>query len=455
MIGRKFNDPIIQNEKSRWPFNLSGDSNYNFIKIHIDDKLFAPEDISGFVLKKLKTNAEQKLETQITDAVITVPAYFNDSQRHATMKAAARAGLNVLRLISEPSAAALAYGLDKYYQKTRTVLIYDLGGGTFDVSILKIGEGHFKTLSTAGDTHLCGQDFDNRLLDHLIQKFRIDFDVDLNSYSDEADKRRKDKSKRKLRESCQKAKHRLSDADSYQIGIESFYKEIDYIQLVTRQEFENLNDDLFKITEKCVNDALNGANMTHDQIDDVVLVGGSTRIPKIQTMIKGSFKNSTIVKTINVDEAVATGAAIEAAKIAKLTPEDFRVVEVTPFSLGLRTFVSTTGEDDYFKKFIKRNTSIPVSVTHGRKTVSDNQTAVCFEIFEGEHHLCKDNNLLGEFTIKGVPPLPRGQAKVDATFAIDGNGILKVTAVDRQTGQEKSIEINYGKGRLAGVETRL
>jgi molecular chaperone DnaK (HSP70) len=455
MIGRKFNDAIVQKEKNRWPFHLSGDGSYNYIKIHIDDKIYDPEDISGFVLKKLKTNAEQKLETKINDAVITVPAYFNDSQRNATMKAAARAGLNVLRLISEPSAAALAYGLDKYYQKTRTVLIYDLGGGTFDVSILKIGEGHFQTLSTAGDTHLGGQDFDNRLLDHLIQKFRTDFGVDLNSYSDEADKRRKDKSKRKLRESCQKAKHRLSDADSYQIGIESFYKDIDYIQLVTRQAFENLNESLFKITEKSVKDALNGANLTHNQIDDVVLVGGSTRIPKIQEMIKDSFPNSSIIKTINVDEAVATGAAIEAAKIAKLTPEKFRVVEVTPFSLGLRSFVSETGEHDYFKKFIDRNTSIPVSVSQKRYTVSDYQTKLTFEIFEGEHHLCKDNNLLGEFTIKGVPPLRAGRAKVDVTFAIDGNGILKVTAIDRQTGQEKSIKINYGKGRLAGVETRL
>jgi molecular chaperone DnaK (HSP70) len=279
--------------------------------------------------------------------------------------------------------------------------------------------------------------------------------VDLNSYNDEADKRRKDKSKRKLKEDCQEAKHQLSDADSYQIGIESFYKDIDYIQLVTRQMFENLNQDLFNITKKCVRNALDGARLTHNQIDDVVLVGGSTRICKIQTMIKDSFPNSSIVKTINVDEAVATGAAIEAAKIAKLTPEKFRVVEVTPFSLGLNTFVSETGEDGVFSKFIDRNTPIPVSVTQPRKTIYDNQTEALFEIFEGEHHYCKDNNSLGKFTIEGIPRLPKGLAKFDATFAIDGNGILKVTAVDRQTGQEKSIEINYGKGRLAGVETRL
>ncbi len=419
-----------------------------YIKINVGHKHYAPEEISSFVLKKLKTNAEQKLETEITDAVITVPAYFNDSQRNATMKAAARAGLNVLRLISEPSAAALAYGLDKHYREARTVLIYDLGGGTFDVSILKIGEGHFQTLSTVGDTHLGGQDFDNRLFDHLVQKFRTDFDVDLNSHSDEADKRRKDKAKRKLKEKCQQAKHILSDSDSYQIGIESFYKEIDYMQFVTRQMFESLNQKLFEITMKCVKDALDGAGLTYNHIDDIVLVGGSTRIPKVQEMIKESFKNSTIVKRINVDEAVAIGAAIEAAKIAKITPENFRVTEVTPFSLGVETRSGMSF-------IINRFTSIPAVSKKFYTTTQDNQESVEILVYEGENESCKDNNLLGEFMISGIPKMRAGKPKIEVTFTIDGNGILKVTAVDKVTGQGKSIIINYGKGRLAGVETRL
>jgi molecular chaperone DnaK (HSP70) len=452
MIGRKFNDPVIQNE-NRWPFKLVDDK--NSIKINIKNKLFSPEEISGFILKQLKKNAEQKLEKAIEDAVITVPAYFNDSQRNATMKAAAKAGLNVLRLISEPSAAALSYGLDKYYQEARTILIYDLGGGTFDVSILKIGEGHFQTLSTSGDTHLGGQDFDNRLFDHLVQKFRTDHNVDLDTHNDEADKRRKDKAKRKLKEKCQQAKHSLSHSDSYQIGIESFYKEIDYMQFVTRQMFENLNMSFFEITKKCVKDALNGAHLTHNQIDDIVLVGGSTRIPKIQEMIRNSFPNSQIIKTINVDEAVAIGAAIEAAKIAKLTPENFRVTEVTPFSLGLRVIDVRSRLDDYFSKFIERNTPIPITNCKMIKTSKDYQTSIRCAVYEGENEFCKDNNFLGEFSILGLIPLPAGQVKFDATFTIDGNGILKVTAVDQESGQEKSIEINYGKGRLAGVETPL
>jgi heat shock protein 1/8 len=456
MIGRKFNDPIVQNEKNRWPFKLIDDD--NSIKINIGEKLYAPEDISGFVLKKLKENAQQKLRVPIKDAVITVPAYFNDSQRKATMKAAAKAGLNVLRLISEPSAAALAYGLDKYYRTTKTVLIYDLGGGTFDVSILKIGDGHFQTLSTAGDTHLGGQDFDNRLFDHLIQKFRIDHNVDLNVYNDEADKKRKEKAKRKLKENCQKAKHSLSDSDSYQIGIESFYKEIDYIQMVTRQMFENLNHDLFEITKKCVKDALLGANLTHNQIDETVLVGGSTRIPMIQKMIADFFKNSKLINTINVDEAVAIGAAIEAAKIIKITPENFRVTEVTPFSLGIAIastcIFNKRSVEGVFCKVIERNTPIPVKKTSVFSNQA-NQTNVTFEIFEGENEYCKDNNLLEKFSIGGIPPMPQSHLKFEVAFTIDENGILKVTAVDKQSGQVKSIAINYGKGRLAGVETRL
>jgi molecular chaperone DnaK (HSP70) len=368
------------------------------------------------------------------------------------VEAAVKAGLNVLRLISEPSAAALAYGLDKHCEESRTVLIYDLGGGTFDVSIMKIGEGHFQTISTSGNTHLGGQDFDNRSFDHLIQKFRTEHNIDLNSHSDEADKRRKDKAKRKLMESCQKAKHHLSDSDSYQIAIESFYKDIDFMQLVTRQMFEDINQDLFDILTKRVKDALKGAKLTPNQIDDIVLAGGSTKIPKIQEMIRESFRNSKIINTINVDEAVAIGAAIEAAKIVRILPENFRVTEVTPFSLGIQSYFN--GNDDIFEMVIERNTPIPVKCTEIFETSYDFQTAIHFPVYEGEHEHCKNNQFLGEFSISGLIPLQAGQVKFDVTFAIDKNGILKVSAVDKQSGQAKSIQIKFSKSRLAGVETR-
>jgi molecular chaperone DnaK (HSP70) len=448
MIGRKFDDPAMQNEKSRWPFKLMNDN--NAIKISVLDRLYAPEDISAMVLKKLKENAENKLEKKIRDAVITVPAYFNDSQRQATMKAAAKAELNVLRLISEPSAAALSYGLDKYYQNKRTVLIYDLGGGTFDVSILKIGEGHFRTLSTSGDTHLGGQDFDNRLFDYLVKKFQQDFNVNLMDYQDEADKKRKQKSQRKLHEKCQQAKHKLSDTDQVRISIETFFRDIDYQQVVTRKEFEDLNQDLFQITKKCIKEALDGARLSHDDINDIVLVGGSTKILKIQEMIRDSFKKSEIIKTINVDEAVAVGACLEASKIAKINASSYRVTEVTPFSLGIKT----RDEEDIFTKVVDRYSTIPVSKSKIIQTLYDNQTSVHFPVYEGENPHCKDNNYLGEFKIRDVLPLPAGQAKFNVTFSIDSNGILKVTAVDMQNGNEASIDINYGKGRLAGIETR-
>jgi molecular chaperone DnaK (HSP70) len=448
MIGRKFDDPAMQNEKSRWPFKLMNDN--NAIKISVLDRLYAPEDISAMVLKKLKENAENKLEKKIRDAVITVPAYFNDSQRQATMKAAAKAELNVLRLISEPSAAALSYGLDKYYQNKRAVLIYDLGGGTFDVSILKIGEGHFRTLSTSGDTHLGGQDFDNRLFDYLVKKFQQDFNVNLMDYQDEADKKRKQKSQRKLHEKCQQAKHKLSDTDQVRISIETFFRDIDYQQVVTRKEFEDLNQDLFQITKKCIKEALDGARLSHDDINDIVLVGGSTKILKIQEMIRDSFKKSEIIKTINVDEAVAVGACLEASKIAKINASSYRVTEVTPFSLGIKT----RDEEDIFTKVVDRYSTIPVSKSKIIQTLYDNQTSVHFPVYEGENPHCKDNNYLGEFKIRDVLPLPAGQAKFNVTFSIDSNGILKVTAVDMQNGNEASIDINYGKGRLAGIETR-
>jgi molecular chaperone DnaK (HSP70) len=444
MIGRRFDDPVIQEEKSRWLFKLIDDDNN--VKVSVNNQLYAPEDISAMVLKKLKENAEKLLDKNIKDAVITVPAYFNDAQRQATMKAADKAGLNVLRLIHEPSAAALAYGLDKYYKTKRTVLIYDLGGGTFDVSILKIGEGHFQTLSTSGDTHLGGQDFDNRLFDHFVKKVQEDCKENLMEYGGEADKEKKQKSQRKLREKCQQAKHKLSDVEEVKITIESLYKDIDYKLIVTRKEFEDLNQDLFETTRKCIKEALDGAKLSYDDIEDIVLVGGSTKIPKIQQMVRDSFKNSQIIKTINVDEAVAVGACIEASKIAKITPENFRVTEVTPFSLG-----TSVGLEDLFSRIIDRYSPVPITNSKIYGTLHDNQTSVKVNVYEGENRCCKDNHFLGEFTIT-VLPLPAGEVKLQYTFAIDANGILKVTAVDKQTGNQKSIDINYGKGRLAGIE---
>lgn len=466
MIGRRFDDPVVQSEIPRWPFLVLEDQ--NFIKINVLSKLYLPEDISSLILKELKKNAELYLDTVVKDVVIAIPAYFNDAQRKATLKAAAKARLNVritirvhltctlylifilevLRLISEPSAAALAYGLDKYYRGKRTIMIYDLGGGTFDVSILKIGDGHFQTLATTGDTHLGGQDFDNRLFDHLVQKFKTDFSVDLNVYNDDADKKRKEKAKRKLKEKCQAAKHQLSGADRVQIAIESFYRDLDYIEIVNRKLFEDLNRDLFEITMKCVEEAMTGAKLEPDNIDDIILVGGSTKIPIIQEIIKKSFKKSKIVKTINSDEAVAVGAALEAARIAKLTPENFRVSEVTPFSLGIKLY------NDKFRKVIDRFSATPITKSHVFRTSEDYQTSAQFLVFEGENQLCVENNLIGNFVIEDVPALPEGEAEFFVTFNIDQNGVLTVTGRDVQTGNQKSIKIEYGKCTLSGVETR-
>jgi heat shock protein 1/8 len=449
MIGRRFDDAVIQKEKIHWPFKLIDDDNN--LKICVNDRAYAPEDISAMILKKLKENAEDTLEkTLVKDAVITVPAYFNDAQRQATLKAADKAGLNVLRLISEPSAAALAYGLDKYYKSKRTVLVYDLGGGTFDVSILKIGEGLFETLSTSGDSHLGGQDFDNRLFDHFVKKFQQDHKVNLLDYQGEADKERKQKSQRKLREKCQQAKHKLSEKQQATLPIESLYRDTNFKLFVTRKEFEDLNQDLFETTRRSIIEALDGARLSYDDIEEVVLVGGSTKIPKIQQMIRDSFKKSKITKTINVDEAVAMGACIQASKIAKIIPENFRVTEVTPFSLG-----TSVRDEHLFSKIIDRHSAIPVTKTKIYWTLHNNQTSVLVDVYEGEHQYCKDNHLLGKFTITDVPPLPAGEAKFDVTFEIDENGILKVTAVDKQTGNQKSIDINYRKGTLAGIETPI
>jgi molecular chaperone DnaK (HSP70) len=447
ILGRKLEDPEIQSEIPRWPFKLLEVN--DTIKISVQDKLYDPEDISALVLKNLKENAEQTLEKPISDAVITVPAYFNNAQRNATMKAAARAGINLLRLISEPSAAALAYGLDKYYREKRTILIFDLGGGTLDVSILEIGEGHFRTLSTSGDTHLGGQDFDNRLFDHLMRKFKHDHEIDLMVYQNEGEKKKKEKAQRKLRDECQQAKHTLSRADHVEVAIEDFYGDIDLIYDLTRQQFENLNVDLFKLVMKCVQEALDGARLLPDNVDEIVLVGGSTRIPKIQEMIRGLFKKSQIVKTINVDECVAVGAALEAAKIAKIIPENFSVTEVTPFSLGIESKFERV-----FSKVVDRFTTIPFSKSQKFSTNCDNQTQVKFPVYEGENEFVKDNHFLGIFKIYDVTPMPAGEAKFKVTFKIDLNGILKVSAIDLQTGNQASVEIEYGKGRLAGVETQ-
>jgi molecular chaperone DnaK (HSP70) len=281
-----------------------------------------------------------------------------------------------------------------------------------------------------------------------VKKIQKDKGLNLLEYQGDADKERKQTSQRKLREKCQQAKHKLSDVEEVKMIIESLYKDINCKFIVTRKEFEDLNQNLFETTRKCIKEALDGAELSYDDIEDIVLVGGSTKIPKIQQMVRDSFKNSQIIKTINVDEAVATGACIEASKIAKITPENFRVTEVTPFSLG-----TSIQNEHLFSKIIDRYSAIPVSKTETYWTMYDNQTAALVDVYEGENDFCKDNHFLGEFTITDIPPLPAGEAKIDVTFAIDANGILKVTAVDKQTDNQKSIHINYGKGRLAGIET--